>query len=26
MLVGIGVICLIVAQWRLARIGPGHRK
>jgi hypothetical protein len=25
-LVGIGVICLIVAQWRLARIGPGHRK
>lgn len=25
-LVGIGVICLIVAQWRLARIGPGRRK
>ncbi|MGH3214000.1 MAG: FHA domain-containing protein [Trebonia sp.] len=25
-LVGIGVICLIVAQWRLARIGPGHHK
>jgi ABC transport system ATP-binding/permease protein len=25
-LVGIGVICLIVAQWRLARTGPGHRK
>jgi ABC transport system ATP-binding/permease protein len=25
-LVGIGVICLIVAQWRLARSGPGHRK
>ena len=25
-LVGIGVICLIVAQWRLGRIGPGRRK
>jgi ABC transport system ATP-binding/permease protein len=25
-LVGIGVICLIVAQWRLGRLGPGHRK
>jgi ABC transport system ATP-binding/permease protein len=25
-LVGIGVICLIVAQWRLSKLGPGHRK
>ena len=25
-LVGIGVICLIVAQWRLGKLGPGHRK
>ena len=25
-LVGIGVLCLIVAQWRLGRLGPGHRK
>jgi len=25
-LIGIGVFCLIVAQWRLARTGPGHRK
>jgi ABC transport system ATP-binding/permease protein len=25
-LVGIGIICLIVAQWRLGKLGPGHRK
>jgi ABC-type multidrug transport system ATPase subunit/pSer/pThr/pTyr-binding forkhead associated (FHA) protein len=25
-LVGIGLICLIVAQWRLGRVGPGRRK
>jgi hypothetical protein len=24
--VGIGVVCLIVARWRLARIGPGRGK
>jgi hypothetical protein len=25
-LIGIGVICLIVAQWRLGKLGPGRRK
>lgn len=25
-LVGIGLICLIVAQWRLGKVGPGRRK
>ena len=25
-LIGIGVICLIVAQWRLGKVGPGRRK
>jgi len=25
-LVGIGVLCLLVARWRLGRIGPGRRK
>ena len=25
-LIGIGLICLIVAQWRLGKIGPGRRK
>ena len=25
-LIGIGVICLIVAQWRLGKVGPGRKK